>query len=137
MLFAPVGAAKPLRVQGALVTEREIDAIVSYLKEHSPTASSPAPELGDLTSDEFSRTAADDDEDPLFLAALRTVVESRQASTSMLQRRLRIGYARAARLIDALEARGAIGPADGAKPREVYWTVQQFQEQYPQDRSTS
>jgi len=120
MLFSPVGSAKPLRIQGAFITEKEIEAVVQYLKEHAAPVgeSQETPEF----SFEGGREAPGDEADPLFLDALRIVVESQQASTSMLQRRMRVGYSRAARLIDAMEQRGYIGPPDGARPREVYIT---------------
>jgi S-DNA-T family DNA segregation ATPase FtsK/SpoIIIE len=126
MLYSPVGSAKPLRVQGAFVTEREIETVVKYLREHAE----PPPDQD--TPPDFSAPVETsqprEETDSLFMDALRIVVESRQASTSMLQRRMRIGYTRAARLIDAMEARGYIGPVDGARPRDVYLTEVQYQE---------
>jgi S-DNA-T family DNA segregation ATPase FtsK/SpoIIIE len=124
MLYAPVGAAKPLRIQGAFVSEKETELVVKFLREHY------APLAHDAVI-EFS-TANDDppvanETDPLFLDAVRLVVESRQASTSMLQRRMRVGYSRAARLIDQMEQQHIIGPADGARPRDVYLTPEAFQ----------
>ncbi|PSR23793.1 MAG: DNA translocase FtsK [Sulfobacillus acidophilus] len=126
MLFSPVGSAKPVRVQGAFVTEKEIERVVQYLREHS-VAVEPSTNAPD-----FSSSGADADvtnePDSLFLDAIRIVIESRQASTSMLQRRMHIGYTRAARLIDAMEARGYIGPADGARPRDVLISDDQYRQ---------
>lgn len=126
MLYSPVGSAKPLRVQGAFVTEKEIETVVKYLREHAepPPDQDTPPDFTAPTDTSQPR----DETDSLFLDAVRIVVESRQASTSMLQRRMRVGYTRAARLIDAMEARGYIGPVDGARPRDVYLTEAQYQE---------
>lgn len=125
MLYAPVGSAKATRVQGALVTEKEIEAVVKYLRDRVGQAVA-----GIVEAPDFSSAGADDSDevetDALFFDAVRIVVESRQASTSMLQRRLRVGYTRAARLIDAMEARGYIGPQDGARPRDVFLSLDEF-----------
>ncbi len=126
MLYSPVGSAKPLRVQGAFVTEKEIETVVKYLREHAePPPDQDTPPDFTAPSD---TSQPREETDSLFLDAVRIVVESRQASTSMLQRRMRVGYTRAARLIDAMEARGYIGPVDGARPRDVYLTEAQYQE---------
>ena len=126
MLYSPVGSAKPLRVQGAFITEKEIETVVKYLQDHQPRVETEELPLdfGDSTQD----SSAPEETDALFLDALRIVVDSGQASTSMLQRRMRVGYTRAARLVDAMESRGYIGPQDGARPREVYLTPEKFQE---------
>ncbi|MDA8204999.1 MAG: DNA translocase FtsK [Thermaerobacter sp.] len=126
MLYSPVGSAKPLRVQGAFVSEKEIEAVVKYLREQSGGAPDPG-EVPDF-SGAGPEKPPQEEQDSLFLDAVRIVVESRQASTSMLQRRMRVGYTRAARLIDAMEARGYIGPADGARPRDVFLTEDQYQQ---------
>ena len=125
MLFHPVGAAKPQRLQGAFIREKEIEEIVAYLVEHAqaPEAEE-AIEFQDST--DHAQTAVQET-DNLFQDAVKIVVESGQASTSMLQRRMRVGYTRAARLIDAMEERGYIGPSDGAKPRDVRITMADFQ----------
>jgi S-DNA-T family DNA segregation ATPase FtsK/SpoIIIE len=121
MLFHPVGAPKPVRIQGALVQEAEIEGVVAALRASTP------PEGEAL---EFSDSEGGSDvlpeTDSLFEDAVRIVVESRQASASMLQRRLRVGYTRAARLVDAMAERGFVSPADGARAREVYLTPEQF-----------
>lgn len=125
MLFHPVGAAKPQRLQGAFIREKEIEEIVAYLVEHAqaPEAEE-AIEFQDST--DHAQTAVQET-DNLFQDAVKIVVESGQASTSMLQRRMRVGYTRAARLIDAMEERGYIGPSDGAKARDVRITMADFQ----------
>jgi S-DNA-T family DNA segregation ATPase FtsK/SpoIIIE len=122
MLFHPMGAAKPLRVQGALVQEAEIDQVVRAIRAEADDAPDPLefPDGG-------GEGAAEAAPDALFADALRIVVESRQASASMLQRRLRVGYTRAARLVDMMAERGYVGPADGARPRDVRLTVDEFQ----------
>lgn len=125
MLFHPVGAAKPQRLQGAFIREKEIEEIVAYLVEHAQ-----APEAEEAIefqeSTDHAQTAVQET-DNLFQDAVKIVVESGQASTSMLQRRMRVGYTRAARLIDAMEERGYIGPSDGAKARDVRITMADFQ----------
>ncbi|SMC06644.1 DNA translocase FtsK [Sulfobacillus thermosulfidooxidans DSM 9293] len=124
MLFHPVGAAKPQRIQGAFIREKEIEEIVAFVIDHAqPQGSVEAVEFqeaGDTAKPLMQET------DPLFPEAVKIVVESGQASTSMLQRRLRVGYTRAARLIDAMEERGYIGPSDGAKAREVRITMSEY-----------
>ncbi|MGC8489895.1 MAG: DNA translocase FtsK, partial [Clostridia bacterium] len=119
MLYSPVGAAKPQRVQGCLVTESEMEALVSYLRDRAPE------DLPSLELEVEGEAGAPTDTDSLFQDALRVVVESRQASASMLQRRLRVGYTRAARIIDQMAERGYVGPQDGARPRDVYLSMEQ------------
>lgn len=134
MLFHPVGAAKAQRLQGAYVGEKEIEQIVEWLR----------PQAEPTVDASFDFEAADNDHngpppetDPLFRQAVQIVVESRQASASMLQRRLRVGYTRAARLIDAMEERGFIGPQDGAKAREVRLSTDQFHRLFESPESPS
>ncbi|MCY0879830.1 MAG: DNA translocase FtsK [Firmicutes bacterium] len=124
MLYAPVGAPKPVRIQGAFVSEKETELVVKFLREHYGSEAEPAG-LDFASPSEEAPVA--EDRDPLFLDAVRIVVESRQASASMLQRRMRVGYTRAARLIDQMEQQHIIGPADGARPRDVYLTPEAFQ----------
>ncbi len=115
MLFLPPGSARLIRVHGAYVTEHEIARLTSYLRK----AGKPA---YDDTVGKTERTADAtevEDRDELFDEAVRFVVQSGQASTSMLQRRFRIGFSRAGRLVDMMERDGIIGPADGSKPREI------------------
>ncbi len=125
MLFHPVGAAKPQRLQGAFIHEKEIEQIVAYLVEHSQQEEE-RETLEFQEAGEHSQPLAQET-DSLFQDAVRIVVESGQASTSMLQRRMRVGYTRAARLIDAMEERGYVGPSDGAKARDVRITAAEFQ----------
>lgn len=123
MLFSPVGSMKPRRVQGALVTEKEIEAVIKHWKEQGE----PQYQEQFVNVPEKEDTIAVED-DELFWDAVRIVVEHGQASASVLQRRLRVGYTRAARLVDMMEAKGIIGPYEGSKPREVYITARQLEE---------
>jgi S-DNA-T family DNA segregation ATPase FtsK/SpoIIIE len=129
MLFLTSELPKPKRIQGAFVTEKEVKKVTDFLKEQigdviynheivekpKPTANVPGFEGGD-------------DEDELLQEAIETVQSAGKASASLLQRRLRVGYARAARLLDILEDKGIIGPGEGAKPREVYGVTAQDRE---------
>lgn len=124
MLFAPVGAMKPLRVQGALVTEKEIEAVIKHWKSQGqPTYEEQFTNIPETKDREVM-----EETDELFWDGVRIVVEYGQASASALQRRLRVGYTRAARLIDMMESKGMIGPYEGSKPREVYITARQLEE---------
>lgn len=119
MLFITPELGKPKRIQGVFVSDAEIKRVVSYLK----TAGSP--DYVELKPPEGSGTGAepgigeDDDDDPLIVEAKEVIVQAGKASASLLQRRLKVGYARAARILDILEAKGFISPGEGAKPREV------------------
>ncbi|NLW46415.1 MAG: DNA translocase FtsK [Firmicutes bacterium] len=124
MLFAPVGSMKPLRVQGALVTEREIEAVIKHWK----TQGQPKYQEQFINIPEAKERKMTEETDELFWDAVRVVVEHGQASASALQRRLRVGYTRAARLIDMMESKSMIGPYEGSKPREVYLTARQLEE---------
>ena len=116
MLFYPVGTNKPIRIQGAFVSEKEVERVVTFIKEQSG-----APDYEDTIIEQLSQSSSIPvDEDELFEDALKLVVEAQQASISMLQRRLRIGYSRAARLIDIMESKGFVGPYEGSKPRQVF-----------------
>lgn len=131
MLFLPVGATKPLRVQGCFVSDAEVVRVVDYLKKYSSanyneefireTEENAAREKGQASQTE-------DGADAMLEQAIETVIEAGQASTSLLQRKLRLGYSRAARIMDDMENMGIIGPADGSRPREVRMTRAQFQE---------
>lgn len=113
MLFLPVGASKPLRVQGAYLTDKEVEEIVDFVISQQK-----AQYQEEMIPDEkpLSRTEVQDE---LFDEAVQLIAEMQTASVSMLQRRFRIGYTRAARLIDAMEDRGMVGPYEGSKPRTV------------------
>ncbi|MGE5391322.1 MAG: DNA translocase FtsK 4TM domain-containing protein, partial [Deltaproteobacteria bacterium] len=116
MLFLPVGAAKPQRVQGAYVSDQDIENTVEFIKSQS-IAPEESPALEEL---EFSMAQAENDEgDDLYWDAVNIFVDAGKASVSMLQRRLRIGYARAARLVDLMEERGIVSELDNNKRREV------------------
>jgi S-DNA-T family DNA segregation ATPase FtsK/SpoIIIE len=122
MLYLPVGANKPMRVQGAFLSDQEVEAVVEFCKnqEQAVYQEDLVPEIEE-TSD-----AIPEFEDDLFEQAVMIVLEGRQASVSYLQRRLRIGYTRAARLIDTMEAKSIVGPYEGSKPREVFMSIEQF-----------
>ncbi len=136
MLFHPVGMPKPIRVQGCFVSDDEIAAVVEFLKTSSTA------QYDEQVVEEIDRQAAaadkaeakggdvedDDATDPMLPQAIEAVVDAGQASTSLLQRRLRVGYARAGRLVDEMERRGIVGPHEGAKPRQVLITRQQWLE---------
>ena len=138
MLYAPIGNGKPLRVQGCFVSEQEIEAVTSHVKSayssnydqsvmeeverkaaqsgtKTPTASDPEPNADELGGDE------------MLPAAVDVILETGQASVSMLQRRLKLGYARAARIVDEMEEKGIVGPFQGSKPRDILVTKEQWE----------
>lgn len=124
MLFMPMGSSKPIRVQGAFMSDQEVENIVNFVRDQGQAEydESIVPEVDDNAS-------ADDEElDELYDQAVTIVLEAKQASVSLLQRRMRVGYTRAARLIDSMEARGIIGPYEGSKPREVLMSLEQYQQ---------
>ncbi len=122
MLFLPVGATKPVRIQGAFLSDQEVEAVVQFAKGQAKA------EYREELVPEVDETEEkrEEEEDELYDQAVQIVVEARQASVSLLQRRMRIGYNRAARLIDAMEANGVVGPYEGSKPREVLITAEQY-----------
>ena len=137
MLFNPVGMSKPVRIQGAFLSDEEIENVVSFIKEQEEV------EYDSEVMDEIARNAAADnkkksaqasagdevgDADGMVAAAIDVVVECQAASTTLLQRKLRLGYARAARIMDELEQRGVVGPSEGSKPRKVLMTQLQLAE---------
>jgi len=117
MLYHNAGLPKPMRIQGAFVSDEEIEALVNYLKSQAPPQYLNC--IGFDNSKKKEAESSFDDDDPLFEEAVRIVRETKQASVSLLQRRLRIGYARAGHLIDMMELRGIVGPHRGSKPREI------------------
>lgn len=122
MLFMPVGAPKPIRVQGAYISDREVEQIVNFLRKQG------RPQYVEgITNVDPSSSAEQMQEDELLPEAVRLFIEAGQASISLLQRRFRIGYTRAARLIDMMEERGIIGRYEGSKPREVLMTIEQYE----------
>jgi len=132
MLFISAEIVKPRRIQGAFVSEKEVKRVVNYIKAQNAKLKIESLETGivlennlaedlerGLETPETEFEGFYTGEDPLYEEAKRVVIEARKASASLLQRRLRVGYARAARLIDMLEERGVVGPGEGAKPREI------------------
>ena len=124
MLFLPMGASKPIRVQGAFLSDNEVEAVVNHVRGQAEAVYNEelVPEVGEEAEGE-----SDEVLDELFDQAVTIILEAKQASVSLLQRRMRIGYTRAARLIDSMEARGIVGPYEGSKPREVLVTLEQYQ----------
>lgn len=121
MLFYPVGESKPLRVQGAFISEEEVEKVVNFIKgqQQEPVYEETILEHINNESTGNSSNDSGSDEDELLEEAIREVIESGQASTSFIQRRLRIGFNRASRIMDELEERRIISPKDGSKPRQV------------------
>ena len=135
MLFFPAGEAKPVRVQGAFVSDEEVESIVEFIKSNGTATYSEdileSIENSNKIDKEKSLEAeqsAEDDADPFLQEAINTVVETGQASTSFIQRRFKVGYARAGRIIDQMEERGVISGYQGSKPREVLWTMEKLAE---------
>jgi DNA segregation ATPase FtsK/SpoIIIE, S-DNA-T family len=125
MLFMPMGSSKPIRVQGAFMSDHEVENIVDFVRDQGQAEydESLVPEI------EESSNSDEEELDELYEQAVTIVLEAKQASVSLLQRRMRVGYTRAARLIDSMEARGVIGPYEGSKPREVLMSMEQYQQQ--------
>lgn len=133
MLYYPVGYPKPVRIQGCFVSEKEVEQVVTFIKNKQSA------DYDEQVIEEIDKQAISDkdtpngnsgggfeEEDEMIPAAIKCILEAGQASTSFLQRRLRLGYARAGRIIDILEERGIIGPPEGSKPRQVLITRQQY-----------
>lgn len=133
MLFFPAGAPKPSRVQGAFVSDDEVEKIVDFIKSNGTATYSEdileSIENSNKTDKEIAQEQAEDDEtDPFLMDAIQTVVETGQASTSFIQRRFKVGYARAGRIIDQMEERGVISGYQGSKPREVLMSLDKWNE---------
>lgn len=124
MLYSPMGAHKPKRVQGAFITEEEVEAIVAHIKVREDEVRYDESIIEHIEKGGSAGSGDDEEADELFEEAVRVVLEYNQASTSFLQRRMRIGYNRAARIMDDLEQKGVISGPDGAKPRRVLWTAE-------------
>jgi S-DNA-T family DNA segregation ATPase FtsK/SpoIIIE len=134
MLYYPVGRQKPIRIQGAFISEKEVEKVVEFLKS-SGYAEYDSDIIEEINSK--NEPAEDDieDKDELLPRAIDMVVDAGQASVSLIQRKFRVGYARAARIIDQMEARGIVGGFEGSKPRQVLITKQQWQELKMSDES--
>lgn len=133
MLFYPSGSPKPTRVQGAFVSDDEVEKIVSFVKTNGEATYSEdileSIEKSNKTDKEIAEESEiDDDTDPFLMDAIDVVVETGQASTSFIQRRFKVGYARAGRIIDQMEERGVISGYQGSKPRQVLMTLEKLQE---------
>lgn len=113
MLYLPMGATKPTRIQGAFLSDSEVEKIVDYVISQQKA------QYVEEMIPSTEQTSSAPPEDELYSDAVDLVIEIGTASVSMLQRRFRIGYTRAARIIDEMEARGVVGPYEGSKPREV------------------
>jgi S-DNA-T family DNA segregation ATPase FtsK/SpoIIIE len=138
MLYYPVGIPKPIRVQGCYLSDKEVENVVTFIKnqEQSVYDDDVMKEIDRHAANSGSKkkdasSASDEDNGPadeMLPKAIEAVVEAQSASTTLLQRKLKLGYARAARIIDELETRGIIGPYEGAKPRKVLISKQQWYE---------
>ena len=126
MLFRPIDAPKPVRIQGAHVSEHEVKRLVEHLRQQHPPEYTLTPVEAGSTDGAEGGTDDAALSDEFYEPAVRLVVLQGRASTSMIQRRYRIGYTRAARLVDAMEQQGIVGPADGANPREVLISPEQI-----------
>lgn len=132
MLFYPAGVAKPTRVQGAFISDKEVEKVVDFVKANGEATYNDdileQIEKANSTDKEIEEQENDDDTDPLLMEAIEVVVETGQASTSFIQRRFKVGYARAGRIIDQMEERGIISGFQGSKPREVLMSKERWQE---------
>ena len=140
MLYFPLGTGKPQRVQGCLISDEEVASVVDFIKRNSGAADydqsviheieqhAAEKEKGAKGSVSAAEDGGSEGYDELLPAAIEVVVETGQASVSMLQRRLKLGYSRAARLVDQMEEKGVVGPFEGSKPRQLLITKEQWQE---------
>lgn len=139
MLWFPLGAGKPLRVQGTLISDEEVAAVVSFVKKsgtaeydeeiiHEIEQHAEEKEKGSKGIGGSAPDGVDDSYDELLPSAIEVVLDTGMASVSMLQRRLKLGYSRAARLVDQMEEKGIVGPFEGSKPRQLLITKEQWQE---------
>lgn len=133
MLFSPIGVQKPVRIQGCFVTDKEIENVIKFIKEsnennYDKDIMEEIEKNAVLDTKDSSSKQNFDDDDPMLKDAIQCVIEAGQASTSYLQRKLRLGFARAGRLMDQMEQRGIIGPPEGSKPRQVLVNSQKWKE---------
>ncbi|MBM6924764.1 DNA translocase FtsK [Pseudoflavonifractor phocaeensis] len=146
MLYFPLGSGKPQRVQGCLISDEEVAAVVGFIKQNSGGAEYDQEIMHDIEKHAAEKEKGSkgvggsapeevgDEYDELLPSAIEVVVETGMASVSMLQRRLKLGYSRAARLVDQMEEKGVVGPFEGSKPRQLLITKEQWQEmQFKQD----
>ena len=147
MLYAPIGCGKPKRVQGCFVSDPEVEAVASYVKANYETEydqsvmqeiEQKAEQTGNGKPDNSDPAPGNDGlyQDELLPAAVDVILETKQASVSMLQRRLKLGYARAARIVDEMEELGIVGPFQGSKPREILITQEQWNAMRSGDTTT-
>ena len=137
MLYAPIGNGKPKRVQGCFVTDSEVEAVANYVKNNFVTnydhevleeIERKAAQTGNKSTATDAEPCADElAGDEMLPAAVDVILETGQASVSMLQRRLKLGYARAARIVDEMEDKGIVGPFQGSKPRAILITKEQWE----------
>jgi S-DNA-T family DNA segregation ATPase FtsK/SpoIIIE len=133
MLFSPMGQSEPTRVQGCFVSDREVNAVIDYVKKQAiETNNEKQIEILERMErsnvDPKSGKEQDPDTDELLMDSIECVIDSGKASVSLLQRRFRIGYNRAARIVDIMEDMGVVGPQDGSSPRKVLMTREEFEE---------
>ena len=128
MLYLSADSSKPVRIQGAFLSDEEVEKVVDYVKSQSEAQYDPNMTPSEVTS-QGSGSSSADDVDPLYKEVLLFIAKTQKASASLLQRRFKIGYNRAARIIDMLEEDGYIGPVDGSKPRKVF-LEKEFTEDY-------
>ena len=133
MLFFPTGFPKPVRVQGAFVSDEEVEKIVGFVKQNGTANYSEdileTIENSNKTEKDLAQEQAEDDETDSFLMdAIEAVIEQGTASTSFIQRKFKVGYARAGRIIDQMEERGIISGYQGSKPREVLMSKERWEE---------
>ena len=138
MLYSPIGSGKPLRVQGCFVTDSEVEAVAGYVKDHYVAdynqqvleeIEKKAQQTGKKAAPGVEPEASDEEleGDEMLPAAVDVILETGQASVSMLQRRLKLGYARAARIVDEMEEKGIVGPFQGSKPRSILITKEKWE----------
>jgi S-DNA-T family DNA segregation ATPase FtsK/SpoIIIE len=114
MLFLRPGESKLIRIQGALVNDKEIERVVGFIKSQAEPVYDE-----EILKEQQKSTLANGEKDELYEQAVKVIMESNQASVSILQRRMRLGYTRAARIIDTMEQEGLVGPFEGSKPRKI------------------
>ena len=128
MLVFPIGSAKPVRAQGAFVSDKEVERVTEFLKAQNMAGYDADTAEAMIAASQTSSTEDTEDADELLPQALSIVVETGYASVSLLQRRMSLGYPRAARLVDRLHEKGFVGPFEGSKPRKVLISRQQYLE---------